>query len=150
MGNTKPRIFAAGGFSPAKSCVLDSMEYSVSSDKIWKSIKLTMCVPRLKPSIVVNVDKVYVIGGRDAEQSHLTVDIFDRTSQKWLKNKPKLKENKENSNSFLYEGKIFCVGGSDKTNIEVLKEENKTLLWQFAGTLKRSFVSFHCVVYEPL
>ena len=150
MGNTKPRVFAAGGFSPSKSCVLDNMEYYVSADKIWKSIKLTMCAPRMNPSIVVNGDKVYVIGGRDAEQSHLTFDIFDRTSQKWLKNKPLLNQNKDNSFSFLYEGKIFCVGGSDKANIEMLKEENKTMSWQAVGALKHAFVSFQCVVYEPL
>ncbi|XP_066923791.1 kelch-like protein 3 [Clytia hemisphaerica] len=150
MGNTKPRIFAAGGFSPEKSCVLNSMEYYVASEKVWKLIKLPMSVPRLRASILVNGDKVYLLGGRDEERSHDTIDVFDRTSQKWLKNKAVFSESKENSFALLYEGKVYCIGGSDKYTVDVLKENGKSLSWQTVGVLRERLQNVQCFSYEPL
>jgi Kelch motif. len=150
MGNSKPRVFAAGGFSPTKACVLDTMEYYVKCDNLWKCIKLPMSVPRLRPSIIVNADKVYVIGGRDEEKSHATMDIFDRTCQKWLKSLGNLNKPKENSSSIMFEGKIYCIGGNDAIEIEVLEENDKLRKWRLIGSLKSRIRNFQCISYDPL
>lgn len=150
MGNTKPRIFVAGGFSLSKSCVLNTMEYFVVSDKVWKPIKQPMSIPRLQASMIVNVDKVYIVGGRSEESMFKTMDIYDRSTQKFIKNNCTLSEPKVNPHLVMFEAKIYCVGGADCTSIEVLEEEQSKYKWNAIGKLTTPIAHAQCVVYHPV
>lgn len=150
MGNTKPRIFVAGGFSVSKSCVLDTMEYYVVSDKVWKLVKQPMSVPRLQASMIVNTDKVFIVGGRSEEKTFNTIDIFDRTGQKWIKNSCNLSEGKVEPLLIMFEGKIYCIGGNDCTSIEVLNEADSKRKWNVVGMLTKPKTHARCVVYSPV
>lgn len=154
MGNTKPRIFVAGGFSVSQSCVSNTVEYYVVSERIWKQVKQPMSVPRLKAAMIINGDRVLIVGGRSEEKSHTSMDIFERTTQKMVKNSCHLSETKVDPSLVMFETKIYCIGGQDSTSIEVLEqgEESKSSKqkWKIVGKLKKAQEHLQCVVYSPV
>lgn len=150
MGNTRPRVFVAGGFSLNKDCILNTMECYNAAEKIWKTIKRTMSVPRLQPGIIIRGDLVFVVGGRNMDETLDTVDVFDRSAQRWSTTDGPLVEAKLEPTLVQYEGKIVCIAGKGCSSIEVLEDSDKVRNWRQIGRLDKPAVGLHAVVYQPI
>lgn len=150
MGNTKPRIFVAGGYSVTKTTVLNTMECYHVTDKQWKPIKNTMCMPRFQASMIVKNDKVYVVGGKNMEKNWDSAECYDRATEKWKLCDGELTERKLRSPLINFEGKIYSIGGQECTSIEVLEETGKSSKWKYIGSLDDSNKKMQCVAYQPI
>ncbi|XP_057316394.1 kelch-like protein diablo [Hydractinia symbiolongicarpus] len=150
MGNTKPRIFVAGGYSVTKTTVLNTMECYHVTDKQWKPIKNTMCMPRFQASMIVKNDKVYVVGGKNMEKSWDSAECYDRATEKWKLCDGELTERKLRSPLINFEGKIYSIGGQECTSIEVLEDAGKSSKWKYIGSLDDSNKEMQCVAYQPI
>lgn len=150
MGNVKPRIYVAGGFSVQQSCVLDTMEYYIAIDKQWKTLASRMSVPRLQTSMITEGDRIFIVGGRSIEKTLKSSEIFERTSQLITLIRSNLSEPKLETCLINFEGNIYSVGGKECRSIDVLEEKEKTRNWKSVGQLDFTPVGMQCVVYQPV
>ena len=150
MGNTKPRIYVAGGFSSVQNMVLDSIECFIAHTGQWQTLKEKLTVPRLQASMIVQGEKLYIVGGRSMEETLDSVDIYDRIAQKIETTEGKLNEPKTESCLITFEGNIYCIGGKGCTTVEVMEVVDKVGKWRLIGRLDRPRVGMQCVVYQPV